>query len=68
MVLPCHPSSMIGQFARGERMTDADDRTVLDVSGVETDRLYEYVGEWFGDVSDVYLERKGDKTFLVAAE
>ena len=60
---------MIAQFARGERTTpDEAGRRVLDVSGVETDRVNEYIGEWFGDVSDVYLERKGGKTFLVAGE
>jgi hypothetical protein len=59
---------MIAQFARGEQITDEDDRTVLDVSGVETERVSEYVGEWFSDVNDVYLERKGGKTFLVAGE
>ena len=59
---------MIAQFARGEQITDEDDRTVLDVSGVETERVSEYVGEWFPDVNDVYLERKGGKTFLVAGE
>jgi hypothetical protein len=59
---------MIAQFARGERIADEDDRTVLDVSGVETERVSEYVGEWFADVSDVYLERKGGKTLLVAGE
>ncbi|WP_137286594.1 hypothetical protein [Halorussus salinisoli] len=59
---------MITQFARGERTADADDRTILDVSGVETDRVNEYVVEWFPDVGDVYLERKGGKTFLVAGE
>jgi len=59
---------MIAQFARGEQITDEDDRTVLDVSGVETERVSEYVGEWFSDVNDVYLERKGGKTLLVAGE
>ena len=59
---------MIAQFARGEQITDEDDRTVLDVSGVEIERVSEYVGEWFSDVNDVYLERKGGKTFLVAGE
>lgn len=59
---------MIAQFARGERRGDEPDRTVLDVSGVETDRVYEYVAEWFADVNDVYLERKGGKTFVVAGE
>jgi hypothetical protein len=59
---------MIAKFARGERRGDESDRTILDVSGVETDRVYEYVGEWFADVNDVYLERKGGKTFLVAGE
>ncbi|UPV75845.1 hypothetical protein M0R89_07225 [Halorussus limi] len=59
---------MIAQFARGERTADDTDRTVLDVSGVETDRVNEYVGEWFPDVADVHLERKGGKTFLVAGE
>ena len=59
---------MIAQFARGEQITDEDDRTVLDVSGVETERVSEYVGEWFSDVNDVYLERKGGKTFLIAGE
>ena len=57
------------KFAREEPTTaDDDGRTVLDVSDVETDRVQEYVGEWFSDVSDVYLERKGGKTFLVAGE
>ncbi|USZ66951.1 hypothetical protein NGM10_09425 [Halorussus salilacus] len=56
-------------FAREEPATADDDaRAVLDVSDVETDRLQEYVGEWFADVSDVYLERKGGRTFLVAGE
>jgi len=59
---------MIAQFARGERPSDDSDRTVLDVSGVETDRVNEYVGESFPDVADVYLERKGGKTLLVAGE
>jgi len=59
---------MIAQFARGEQITDEDDRTVLDVSGVETERVSEYVAEWFSDVNDVYLERKGGKTLLVAGE
>ncbi|WP_435180646.1 hypothetical protein [Halorussus sp. AFM4] len=59
---------MIAEFARGERTADADDRTILDVSDVETDRVTEYVGEWFADVGDVYLERKGGKTYLVAGE
>lgn len=59
---------MIAQFARGKCRGDAPDRTVLDVSGVETDRVYEYVTEWFADVNDVHLERKGGKTFLVAGE
>ncbi|PSP57134.1 hypothetical protein BRC82_00855 [Halobacteriales archaeon QS_1_67_19] len=60
---------MIAQFARGKRTTDGEtDRTVIDVSGVETDRVTEYVGEWLDDVSDVHLERKGGKTFLVAGE
>ena len=59
---------MIAKFVRGERRGDESDRTVLDVSGVETDRVYEYVGEWFADVNDVYLERKGGKTFVVAGE
>ncbi|MFC4448572.1 MULTISPECIES: hypothetical protein [Halorussus] len=59
---------MIPEFARAERTADADDRTILDVSGVETDRVNEYVGEWLADVGDVYLERKGGKTFLVAGE
>ena len=59
---------MIAQFVRGKQITDEDDRTVLDVSGVETERVSEYVGEWFPDVNDVYLERKGGKTLLVAGE
>ncbi|NHN60825.1 MULTISPECIES: hypothetical protein [Halorussus] len=59
---------MIAEFARGERTADADDRTILDVSDVETGRVTEYVGEWFADVNDVYLERKGGKTYLVAGE
>jgi hypothetical protein len=59
---------MIAQFARGEQITDEDDRTVLDVSGVEIERVSEYVGEWFPDVNDVYLEHKGGKTFLIAGE
>lgn len=59
---------MIAGFARGERLADEDDRTVLDVSEVETDRVEAYVGEWFADVRDVHFERKGGKTFLVAAE
>ena len=49
-------------------MADDTARTVLDVSDVETDRVNEYVGEWFPDVADVHLERKGGKTFLVAGE
>ncbi|WP_168216156.1 hypothetical protein [Halorussus halobius] len=56
---------MNAQFARGRRSTDGDDRTVVDVSDVETERVDEYVCEWFPDV-DVYLERKGGRTFLVA--
>lgn len=59
---------MIAQFARGERLADDADRTVLDVSGVETGRLNEYVGEWFPDAADVHFERKGSKTLLVAGE
>lgn len=59
---------MIAEFARGERTADGDDRTVLDVTDVETGRVTEYVGEWFADVNDVYIERKGGKTFLVAGE
>ena len=49
-------------------MADDADRTVLDVSGVETGRLNEYVGEWFPDAADVHFERKGSKTLLVAGE
>lgn len=60
---------MNARFARGERTTgDKRGRTVLDISGVETERVNEYVGEWFGDVTEVYLERKGGKTLLVAGE
>jgi len=59
---------MIAELDRGERTTDETGRTVLDVSGVETDRVEEYVTEWFPDVGDVYLERKGGKTLLVAGE
>jgi hypothetical protein len=59
---------MIAEFARGERTTDGAGRTVLDVSDVETDRVEEYVTEWFPDVGDVYLERKGGTTLLVAGE
>lgn len=55
-------------FVRGERSHDERGRTVVDVSDVETDRVTEYVGEWFTDVADVYFERKGGKTFLVAGE
>lgn len=60
---------MIAEFARGER-TQADDGgpAVLDVSGVETERVEEYAVEWFADVPDVHLEHKGGKTFLVAGE
>ncbi|WP_157971694.1 hypothetical protein [Halorussus litoreus] len=58
---------MNARFARAERPADGDDRTVLDVSGVETDRVDEYVGEWLAD-AEVYFERKGGKTFLVAGE
>jgi hypothetical protein len=59
---------MIAQFARGEQNADEDDRTVLDVSDVETERVSEYVGKGFADGGDVYFERKGGKTFLVAGE
>ena len=59
---------MIASFARGACTADADDRTVMDVSGVETDRVNDYVGEWFADVSDVHLERKGGTTLLVVGE
>lgn len=58
---------MNARFARAERPADGDDRTILDVSDVTTDRVSEYVREWFPD-ADVYLERKAGKTFLVAGE
>ncbi len=41
---------------------------MLDVSDVETARVEEYVTEWFPDVGDVYLERKGGTTLLIAGE
>jgi len=59
---------MNARFARGERTTDDErGRTVLDVSDVETERVDEYVTEWFADC-EVHLERKGGTTLLVAGE
>lgn len=58
---------MTTQFARRNRTTD-DDRRAVDVSGVETCRVSEYVGERFPDADDVYLERKGGRTLLVTGE
>lgn len=55
-------------FVRGDHPSDEHGHTVVDVSGVETDRVAEYVSEWFPDVSDLYLERKGGRTFLVAGK
>lgn len=60
---------MIIEFDRVER--DAPEResgTSLDVTGVETDRIAEYVDEWFDDVDGVHFERRGEQTFLVAGE
>jgi hypothetical protein len=59
---------MNARFARGECTTDDErGRTILDVSGVETERVTEYVSEWFADC-EVHLERKGGTTVLVAGE
>ena len=58
---------MNARFARAEHPADADGPTVLDVSDVATDRVAEYVREWFPD-TEVYLERKPGKPFLVAEE
>jgi hypothetical protein len=63
--VPRQGSDMNAQFARGRQSTDGDARTAVDVSDVETERVEAHVREWFPDV-EVYLERKGGRTFLVA--
>ncbi|WP_158058385.1 hypothetical protein [Halorussus halophilus] len=60
---------MIIEFDRVERDAPQRDSSVsLDVTGVETDRIAEYVDEWFDDVDDLHFECKGEQTFLVAGE
>lgn len=60
---------MIIEFDRVERDAPERDAGVsLDVTGVETGRITEYVTEWFDDMDNVHFECRGEQTFLVAGE
>lgn len=58
---------MIATFAEEETVDSQPSEMSLEVSAVETERIEEYVDEWFAD-EPVHFESKGDQTFLVVGE
>ena len=67
MFIPGYVLGMITTLAAEETVENQPNEMSLEVSAVETERIEEYVDEWFAD-EPVHFESKGDQTFLVVGE